>query len=133
MGFWLFIVLLIVIGGGIYFCHRLKQIEEEIRLDLGVEADQSGEAAKPEPGPVPDRESTPESAVAAVNGPEAPATVADRLMAVVTESPGILQTEVYTRFADLSRKQLQEELRALAAAGRLERVKQGASYQLFPA
>ncbi|PLX80948.1 MAG: hypothetical protein C0616_06990 [Desulfuromonas sp.] len=128
MGFWLFLLLLVVIGCGVYFCHRLKLIEEDIRRDLA--ADENNEEAPPqEETPV---DSGPAEPVEMEHREEASGP-AEQILTLVQREPGIKQTELYGRIPDQPRKSLQEQLRKLADDGRLRRVKKGSSYQLFPA
>lgn len=127
MGFWLFLLLLVLIGWGIYFCHRLKQIEADIRKDLeATEIDEDS----PVDG---DEEIVRETSGAygsAVS--DAESDPVGQILTLVGNEPGIKQTEVYSRLSDVPRKSIQELLRKLADDGRIRREKKGSSYQLYP-
>lgn len=53
------------------------------------------------------------------------------IVASVSRSPGILQTEIYTQFPDESRKTLQTVLLEMDRDGVLRREREGSTYRLF--
>jgi len=60
-------------------------------------------------------------------------TLEERIVRRVTETPGILQTELYMLFPEENRRILQEALKTMAKEGGLKRKREGATFKLFPA
>lgn len=54
-----------------------------------------------------------------------------QLVASVSRSPGILQTEIYTQFPEESRKNIQAALLEMDRDGVLRREREGSTYRLF--
>jgi hypothetical protein len=54
-----------------------------------------------------------------------------QIIAQVSRTPGILQTEIYSRFPDENRKSLQAVLLQMDRDGVLQREREGSSYRLF--
>lgn len=140
--FW-FIVLLLLAGAGFYFYQKMMDIEREIRAeqDTGQASAGVSAAAEPEPEPAEADNSdstlvTPEvDKMAAKVVPVADASfcLEDEILAAVENLPGIKQTELYSSFADVNKKQLQQLLKELDEAGKLKREKKGSSYLIYPA
>ena len=135
--FW-FVVLLLIAGAGFYFYQKLVKIEQEIRAEQGG-APVPEEAPKaPESSP----EKTFESVIVTpvvedlttpvVPVEDASFSLEDEVLAAVTNLPGVKQTELYSGFADVSKKQLQQKIKDLSDQGLLTREKQGNSYLLYP-
>ena len=62
-----------------------------------------------------------------------PATLEESLLKVITELPGLLQTELYSLFSGEERKRLQALLLKLDRKGIIRREKKNSSYRVFPA
>ena len=137
--FW-FIVLLLILGAGFYFYQKMMTIEREI---LAEQETQQGTASTTEA--VQTEETEQESNDPPVVTPEIEKMVAkaepvvdellsleEEIFAAVQNMPGIKQTELYSSFADVDKKQLQKLLKELGDSGKLQRKKEGSSYQLFP-
>lgn len=137
--FW-FIVLLLILGAGFYFYQKMMTIEREI---LAEQETQQGTAGTTEA--VQTEETEQESNDPPVVTPEIEKMAAkaepvvdellsleEEIFAAVQNMPGIKQTELYSSFADVDKKQLQKLLKELGDSGKLQRKKEGSSYQLFP-
>jgi len=141
--FW-FIVVLLLAGAGFYFYQKMMEIEREIRTEQEVgqvvtEVPPAAPAEKPEA--VKEEEvADPPVVTPEVEKMAAKATpVADEDMSLegeileaVNNLPGVKQTELYSSFSDVSKKQLQTLLKELDDAGKLKREKKGSSYLLYP-
>lgn len=62
-----------------------------------------------------------------------PDTLEAQIVALVSRTPGILQTEIYTNFPDENRKNLQAILLQMDRDGALRREREGSTYRLFVA
>ena len=60
-----------------------------------------------------------------------PEEIDTRIAALVSRTPGILQTDIYAKFPDESRKSLQAVLLQMDRDGILRREREGPSYRLF--
>lgn len=60
-----------------------------------------------------------------------PEALDTRIVALVSRTPGILQTDIYAKFPDESRKSLQAVLLQMDKDGALRREREGPSYRLF--
>ena len=141
--FW-FIVVLLLAGAGFYFYQKMMEIEREIRTEqeVGQVVTQVTTAAPAEkPEAVKEEEvADPPVVTPEVEKMAAKATpVADEDMSLegeileaVNNLPGVKQTELYSSFSDVSKKQLQTLLKELDDAGKLKREKKGSSYLLYP-
>jgi len=144
--FW-FIVLLLVVGAGFYFYQKMMAIEREIRAELDavattavVVAAPDKKAVDPEPELVKETttdSSTITSAVEKMTSKAEPIadesfSLEDEILAAVKNLPGVKQTELYSSFGDVNRKQLQKMLKKMADAGKLRREKKGSSYFIYP-
>jgi hypothetical protein len=114
----LFFILLLIalIGAGYYVYQRLLELEREIRAEqqVHVGAEESPAIA---PGPASSTEVT---------------GVSEKIIGAIEDSPGLAQTELYVKFPEKDRRELQKLLRELDSAGRLRREKKGNSYLLYP-
>ncbi|PNU20904.1 hypothetical protein C2E25_04760 [Geothermobacter hydrogeniphilus] len=124
MGFWLFLILVILILAGGWFYRRLLDIERDIRREM---AEEQGAVANR--GEVPTLEEAPE--IRSQEPPEM-ADVERRIQDIVSAESGLLQTELYDRIADLPRRKLQQLLRSMEGEGRLRREKEKGRYRLYP-
>jgi uncharacterized iron-regulated membrane protein len=139
--FW-FIVLLLLAGAGFYFYQKLMKIEREIRAEQEAEAARAAaaKAQQAEPEPIkaepakaaPVKKVEPATAAPAVAAGEE-SELESQIVAAVSNQPGLKQTELYTKFADINKKQLQQLLKEMADSGSLKREKKGSSYLVFPA
>jgi len=146
--FWV-IVLLLLAGAGFYFYQKMMEIEKEIRAEqeagqlsgddkqaeaeeeetvVAVEADAEG-AVDP-PIVTPEVEKMAAKAEPVVNESQG---LESEILAAVKNLPGVKQTEIYTSFADINKKQLQLLLKEMDDSGKLKREKKGSSYLLYPA
>jgi len=115
--FWL-VVAAAGVGGYLAF-RKLQEMEDEIRDEIAArESRQAEPSSQPSP-PSPAAE-------------KSPAPPEGRVLELIRERPGLLQTEVYSAMPDVDRKQLQELLLRLDRAGRIRRVKEKSTYRLFP-
>jgi len=124
MGFWLFLILVILILAGGWFYRRLLDIEQDIRREMAEE-----QVANADRDEVPAAEETPE------NRSQEPPEVSDveqRILDIVSAESGLLQTDLYDRFAGLPHRKLQQLLRSMEGDGRLRREKEKGSYRLYP-
>ncbi len=156
-----FIVLLLLAGAGFFFYQKLTTIEREIRAEQDAEAARAGdisdtsseqkasgestEAAQPatpkeEVVAEPEVSDSPivtpevEKLTAKVEPvPDAAMSLEDEVLAAVNNMPGVKQTDMYSSFADVDKKQLQQLFKDMADDGRLKREKKGSSYLLYPA
>lgn len=137
--FW-FIVLLLILGAGFYVYQKLMAIEREIRAEQ--EAEQTGsdvieaetedemtEELSDPPVVTPEVESM---AAKAKPVPDGKLDLDEEILIAVKNMPGMKQTELYSSFADVNRKRLQQLLKEMDDAGQIKREKQGSSYLLFP-
>jgi len=144
--FWV-IVLLLLAGAGFYFYQKMMEIEKEIRAEQEAEkaggVSQQAEVAKEESPAVAAAEeeySDPPVVTPDVEKMAAKAepvsdeflSLEDEILAAVNNLPGVKQTELYTSFADINRKQLQQLLKEMDDGGKLKREKKGSSYLLYP-
>lgn len=136
--FW-FIVLLLLAGAGFYFYQKMVTIEREIRAEQGGERapvvepkapDDKQEDASDSPIVTPEVEK-----MTAKVEPVADESLslADEILAAVGNLPGVKQTELYSSFSDVDKKDLQKLLKELADSGQLKREKKGSSFILYPA
>lgn len=126
-----FVVLLLLAGAGFYFYQKLIGIEREIRAEQEAEkARATVVKARQEPQiEVNDEAVKVEPVVESEEG----AGLETQIVAAVAEQPGVKQTELYMKFAEVNKKQLQQLLKEMADSGVLKREKKGSSYLLFPA
>ncbi|PLX85992.1 MAG: hypothetical protein C0617_02305 [Desulfuromonas sp.] len=134
--FWIVAVGVVVFG---YFsCRKLKDLEEEIRGELRecvssepeteIVKDGSDGGGAEAAGPESDREPPP------IVVPEDPVqtTIEERILEVLREHPGILQTDLYPLFPNEPRRRFQGLLREMDAAGALSRIREGGTFRLHP-
>jgi len=124
MGFWLFLFLVVLILGGGWFYRRLLDIEKEIRTEM-AEEEALAEPPQESPPAEPELVQSPPPAT----GKMAPQA---RVLEFVAETPGLLQTELYGRMPEMSRRNLQQLLRRMEDEGLLRREKERGSYRLYP-
>jgi len=138
MGWFWFLLLLVVVAGGIYLYQKLLAIEQEIRREqvapTPVRQDEPGdEVVKPEVAPPIFKEQVKlEPAVPDNDDSSEPVSLEDGLLKVVTDLPGLLQTELYALFPGEERKRLQALLLRLDNKGVIRREKKKSSYRVFP-
>lgn len=138
MGWFWFLLLLVVVAGGIYLYQKLLGIEQEIRREqvppTQTIQDESGdEVVKPEVAPPIFKEQVKlEPAVMDSEESSEPASLEEGLLKVVTDLPGLLQTELYALFPGEERKRLQALLLRLDNKGLIKREKKKNSYRVFP-
>lgn len=142
--FW-FIVLLLLAGAGFYFYQKMMDIEKEIRAEQAADSG-TAEVSAPPKEAAPESETVEETvvdslivtpAVEKMTSKAEPIAdeslnLEDEILAAVNNLPGIKQTELYTSFADVSRKQIQQLLKEMDDSGKLKREKKGSSYLLYP-
>lgn len=119
------IFILLVLGGLGYFFYR--------QMSAVKTPSDSGWALEDKPdsglGPEAAADAEVEKGIDSV----APDSLDARIIALVTRTPGILQTEVYAQFPDENRKSLQAVLLQMDRDGTLSREREGSSYRLFVA
>ena len=130
-----FIVLLLLIGAAFYFYQKLMAIETEIRAERSLETAPCSVAQEPDSasGEVSKADvfETKINPLETVPVEEVLVPVETAIIAAVTDQAGIKQTELYSLFADQSKKQLQQTIKDMTARGLLRREKQGSSYLLY--
>lgn len=134
--FW-FLLLLVLLGGGFYFYQRMRAIEQEIR------AEQVQEKERQQSKQETDSHRLPTASEENELSPFEPLTVAavgaeglgadNPVLVVIQGEPGIVQSELYSRFPEVNKKQLQQMIKRLADDGQIRRQPFKSSYQLFPA
>jgi len=139
--FW-FIMLLLIVGGCFYLYHRMVVIEEEIRAGQAI-------VKKPVEKPLQETQSS-EDEESIASPPVVTTEVEnmapkvepvandslnldDEIFSAIQNLPGIKQTELYSSFADINKKKLQQLLKEMDDGGKIKREKKGSSYLLFPA
>jgi len=113
---WIGLIILVVII--VYGVVRLRALEREIR------AEQT--ANTPTPSTSHDSHNPHDSRK------ESDESLQIRMLRLVMQQPGILQTEVYEQIPQHERREIQELLRELDQQKLLRREKQGNSYALYP-
>ncbi len=128
-----FIVFLLLVGAGFYFYQKLKAIETEIRAERkdedvhcsvnqdSVVADSDNNVFETEPV----TEADPDPIEDKI------ASIEVSIIAAVEKQSGMKQTELYSLFADINKKQLQQTVKDMADKGLLRRDKKGSSYLLY--
>lgn len=146
--FWI-VVLLLLAGAGFFFYQKMMAIEQEIRAEQEEESvAETEKPAETEEPPVAEEKVekveeetsdppvvTPEvEKMAAKAEPvdDKELTLEDEILAAVQNLPGIKQTELYSSFSDVSKKQLQQLFKEMDDSGKLKREKKGSSYLLYP-
>jgi len=134
MGFWSFLILVILILAGAWFYRRLQEIEKDLRHEM--EADAVATPANQGQQAVVEEDEGPPKGAAADSEDDAgeinPSDLTGRVSALVAAGPGIRQTEFYDHMPDISRKALQDLLRNMERDGLLRREKDRGSYKLYP-
>ncbi|PLX89371.1 MAG: hypothetical protein C0618_01340 [Desulfuromonas sp.] len=136
--FWFFLFL-IVVAGGLYFYQKLIALEQEIRREKGAPPppprdDSGNDVVKPEVAPpifkeqvqLEPTETDDESSALQSDNLE------DGLLKVVSDLPGLVQTEIYELFPEEERKRVQALLLKLDRDGKIRREKKKSSYRVFP-
>ena len=111
---------------------QLLGLEREIRREIEEET-----APSLPPAPSAPSSSAPEvpevDQASEEKGDKGPLNLAEeRLLRLVREQPGVLQTELYARLPEIGRRFLQEQLRSMAHDGRVRRVREGGTYRVYP-
>ena len=127
-------LLIAAVGVAAYVGYRkLQEIERDLRQEIAKQA-QSGSGAEKsspsEPPPAGPETSQPQAAQPTVPAEEVSASLRMRILGRVKAQPGLLQTELYELLADVPRRRLQAELRAMDETGVLKRRRDGGSYRL---
>lgn len=118
---WLVVLGLVVFG---WFAYReLKAMEDEIRQDI-----ENQNSSKPDPGP--DIQASGGTAVSAP--PQPTVGLEQRLLKLIAERPGLVQSRVYDEVSEFSRKQVQQTLLELDRNRRIRRERARGSYLLYP-
>ncbi len=126
MNFFFILLLLALIAAGYYVYKRLLKIEHEIRASRpSLAGEEDRPATKPDKGPV---APVPEAAEDHV---PFGAGLKEQIMLAVEASPGLAQAEIYEKFPEADRRELQKLLRKLDQSGQLRREKKGSSYRLY--
>ncbi len=133
MGFWSFLILVVLILAGAWFYRRLQDLEKDLRREMEADA----AAGRTEKTVVGNGDVLPPngSTVSPVDEPVArePEDLAGRVSDLVAAEPGMRQTDFYNHMPDVPRKALQELLRNMEHEGGLRREKDRGSYKLYPA
>ncbi|MDY0292187.1 MAG: hypothetical protein RBR02_07635 [Desulfuromonadaceae bacterium] len=117
------VFVLLVVGGLGYFFYR-QMSAGATQSDSSLVQDE-----KPKSGAgVENNTETPSA-----GGFAEPDTLEAQIVALVSRTPGILQTEIYTNFPDENRKNLQAILLQMDRDGALRREREGSTYRLFVA
>lgn len=127
----LFFILLLIafIVAGYYIYQRLLKVEREIRADQRALVDEDDSVIEPDVVPVP-----PKSVLKVADSDALLEAVGlkEQITSVVEGSPGLAQVEIYDKFPDENRRELQKLLRQLDQGGQLRREKKGSSYRIYP-
>lgn len=132
MGWFWFLLFLVVVAGGIYLYQRLLAIEQEIRQEQQAQTtEKSNETPVVKVAPViePIKEGITSSEQ---EESDEPVSLEESLLTVINDLPGLLQTELYALFPDSERKKLQTLLLKLDRNGLIRREKKNSSYRVFP-
>ena len=124
MGAMFWFVVLAAGAGGYYAFRRLQTLEEDIRGEL-AERDRAREP-KSAPPPEPPEPAPQDGSVSSREEP-----LEERLLALVRAQPGRLQSELYGEVPEFDRRQVQDVLLRLDRAGRLRRVREKNTFELF--
>ncbi len=127
----LFFILLLIafIAAGYYVYKRLLKIEREIRADQHALVDEDDSVIESDIEPI---SSEPAQKVEDSDVLSKDIGLNDQIVLVVEGSPGLAQAEIYDKFPDKDRRELQKLLRQLDQSGQLRREKKGSSYQIYP-
>lgn len=126
MGFWSFLILVVLILGGAWFCRRLLEVEKDIRREMDAEKNSVEDTLEEtEEAPIPQQPVQQESAGQELSGIESLIT------RHVSEFPGLLQPELYKKIPDVRPKALQAVLRKMDQKGLVRREKEQGSYRLY--
>jgi flagellar biosynthesis/type III secretory pathway M-ring protein FliF/YscJ len=131
---WYWVLLLLLLGIVVIFAIvRLRELEREIRAEQSAATASPTSAAKPaapEPG---HKQATARPANdLQQSGTEESESLRMRLLRLVMQQPGIIQTEIYAHFAPQERRDIQNLLRELDQQKMLRREKRGSTYALYP-
>ena len=137
MGWFGFLLLLLIFAGGVYFYQKLLSIEHEIRREQAesrpvAQSSPGDDVVKPEVAPPIFKEQVKLEPAVPDTRNNRPTNLEDGLLKVVTELPGLLQTEIYALFPGEERKRLQTLLLQLDRNGVIRREKKKSSYRVFP-
>ena len=108
-------------AAGFYGYRRLRQMEQDIRREIGQGTGGRRMApAAPKPAP----------AVATKAPPAAP-SLQERLLQALKDRPGRLQTEFYPEFPQEDRRTLQDLLARMEQEGRIRRERERSTYRIY--
>ena len=119
------VFILLVLGGLGYFFYS--------QFSAGEKQSGSGWALENKPASGKGAETNVDAKIEKDADPVDPDALDARVIALVTRTPGILQTEIYAQFPDENRKNLQGVLLQMDRDGALLREREGSSYRLFVA
>ncbi len=111
------IALLILLCSGAVAWRWLVQVEKEIRSEI-----ETGSSATPE--------TESDQPVRSVPVDVATGTLAEKIVDVIRQNPGVLQKELYARLSGYDRRQVQKELLDLDHSGKICRARSGSTYKL---
>ncbi|HKJ04974.1 MAG TPA: hypothetical protein VJ974_05200 [Geopsychrobacteraceae bacterium] len=137
MGWFGFLLLLLMVAGGVYFYQKLLSIEREILQERAVPKPEAqsipgDNVVEPEVAPPIFKEQVKLEPAVPDDNVDGPTNLEDALIKVVTDLPGLLQTELYELFPGEERKRLQALLLQLDRKGVIRREKKKSSYRVFP-
>ncbi len=127
----LFFILLLIafVVAGYYVYQRLLKIEREIRADQHALVEEDDSVIEPDIELV---SSGPAQKVEDNDALSEDMSLNDQIVLAVEGSPGLAQAEIYDKFPDNDRRELQKLLRQLDQSGQLRREKKGSSYRIYP-
>ena len=120
--FGLLVVVALAVFGWFAF-RELKLMETDILRD--IEAKNAAAAQSRD-----DSDETPSTQGEVAAG--ADKSLDGQLARLISERPGLVQTEIYSQFSGLNRKQIQQALLELDRRGVVRREKHRGSYRVFP-
>ncbi len=126
--FW-FVLLLILLGGGFYFYQRMVALEREIRAEQEREKELQAQQVNQDTAAAPQKKESAAADVAAEN----PVTeIAENpILQFICAHPGVIQADLYADVPQLNKKQAQQMIRELVAAGKVRRERLGSSFKLY--
>lgn len=132
--FW-FVLLLILLGGGFYFYQRMTALEQEIRAEQLREKEQhqaaQGSDEKAVIAPL-EEQAAPSPRRSDASVAPAVAEEENSVLRLICVQPGVVQAGIYVDLPQLNKKQVQQIIRELVAAGKIRRERLGSSFKLYP-
>ncbi|MBW6509960.1 MAG: hypothetical protein K0A94_10515 [Desulfuromonadales bacterium] len=127
------VLLLILLGGGFYFYQRLTALEREIRAEQEREQEQQASQGSDETSfvvPLEKESAQPAAQTGAAVDPAAE-MAEDPILRIICAQPGLVQSDLYANLPQLNKKQVQQMVRELVAAGKVRRERLGSSFKLY--